>query len=464
MEQLVNCSWKIGTVTYFQQYDFKGIGWVTFALTGFARFLITAAHKWRGQRLILACDWRIIAFNYAGLKQLGIERHLGRHIMKHLAYSFARRAILFTVLLLIVFSIPACSKKVPESKEINIGCVFALTGKAAQFGVWVKNGADLAIEEINDSGGRNGYKLKLLVEDTQSEPKLAVSAFNKLISLNKVTVAIGFVSSSEALVCAPIAEKSKVVMITPVAGTPELKDAGDYIFRTRESGLLQSYKIAGYIFNDLGHKKAAIIYENAANAVGYKEAFIEEFTRLGGQIQLNESYEEGQTDFRAILTKVKSLNPRAIYVPGVGSIIGRILKQAKELGIDAEFFSSAGIEDPELFKIAGDAAEGVIFGSPAFSVDSTDSHTKQFVSKYRNRYGDDPSVYAANAYDTVMLIAGALKDTGSTKSDDIKRYLYQIKDYQGASGQITFDSYGEVVKPIILKKIVNGNFTALNQE
>lgn len=367
--------------------------------------------------------------------------------------------VVIILIILVLLNVPSQS-----NREIQIGGIFSLTGKAAPYGEWVKNANELAIKDINTRGGVNGRLFTLISEDTQTDPKLAVAAFQKLITLNKIKVATGFISSSEALACAPIAESSKVVMITPIAGSPELKDAGDYIFRTRESGDVQGHKIAEYIFNDLGHKEAAIIFENTANAIGYKDSFVEKFTELGGEIILSESYEEGQNTFRGIITKAKNVNAKAIYVPGVATIIGRVLKQSKELGLNSEFFSSAGIEDPKLFDIAGDAAEGLIYTSSAFSEDSTDEKIKAFVEAYKDHYGSTPTAYAANAYDTIMLIAEAIKKQGSVDADKIKQFLYQVENYHGVSGKISFDSYGEVTKPVVLKQVKGHDFVIIGEK
>lgn len=365
-----------------------------------------------------------------------------------------------TVMVAVIVIISSVKKQ--DAAVIRIGGVYALTGKVASFGRDVKNGVDLAVVQANESGGVNGRKLEVVGEDTESDPKKAVSAFTKLIALNEIPAAVGFITSSEALACAPVAEKSKVVMITPIASTPKLKDAGDYVFRTRESGLLQSYKVAEYVYKHTGAHQAAVLCENAANAVAYRDAFVTRFKELGGNVKASLTYEEGQTDFRIVLTRLKANDPEAVYLPGVGKVIARVLKQAKELGLQMPMFSSAGLEDPVLFEIAGNAANGVIFGAPAFSLGSDEPRTKAFVASYRRRYGGDPSVYAANAYDAANLIIDALRN-GRTTGPAIRDFLYEVKDYQGASGILTFDEYGEVSKPIILKVTRNGKFVKLNE-
>ena len=347
-----------------------------------------------------------------------------------------------------------------KKADVQIGGVYALTGKAASFGKEVKTGIDLAVEEVNAQGGIKGRMVTVISEDTQSDAKIAVSVLEKLIAVNKIPVALGFITSSEAMSCAPVAERSKVLMITPIAGTPDLKDAGDFIFRTRESGMEQSYKVADYIIKTLGIQEAALLCENAANAVGYREAFLERFKAFGGTVIVNLSYDEGQTDYRLVLTELKSKNPKAVYMPGVGKVIGRVLKQMRELGIETRVFSSAGIEDPELFRMAGDAANGVIYGAPAFSIGSEEPATKAFVQSYKAKFGEAPTVYSANAYDALMLVASAMR-SGYLSPEGIRDALYDVRDYPGASGKLAFDKFGEVSKPVMLKRTRANSFEAI---
>jgi len=220
--------------------------------------------------------------------------------------------------------------------------------------------------------------------------------------------------------------------------------------------------VAEYIYNNLRIHEVSILSENAANAVGYREAFIEKYKSLGGIINDNLSYDEGQSDYRAVIIKLKESKPKAVYAPGVGKVIGRIIKQAKELGLHTQFFSSAGIEDPELFKIAGDAASAIIYGAPAFALDSTETHTYAFVNAYKKKYGEDPSVYAANAYDAIMLIATGMR-AGQNKPQQLRDFLHTVRDYAGASGLLTFDRFGEVQKPVVLKITERNSFASLGQ-
>jgi branched-chain amino acid transport system substrate-binding protein len=355
----------------------------------------------------------------------------------------------------IVFSL-GCIKK--QEHEIKIGAVLSLTGKGAKYGESIRHGIELALEEVNAEPNRKA-KFKVDYEDSLSEPQKAVAAFNKLIEIDKVQIVIGPVLSSEVLACAPIANQKKIVILNTSAGTEDLRKAGDYVFRNRESAYPQAFKIAELCRSTLKIEKMAIMYSNSPNGKDYKDAFMKRFEELGGKILQTETYEEGETDFRSQILKIKKNHPQGVYLAGLVAELGYILKQSKELRVDTRFFASAGIEGSKLFDIAGDSAEGVIFGSPAFDPSSNEPIIKNFVLKYRQKYNQTPDFFAANAYDALRIIVQAIEKSGNA-SDGIKNALYGTKDYPGVGGNTTFDSDGEVIKPIRIKIIKDNKFTA----
>jgi len=349
------------------------------------------------------------------------------------------------------------SRKGPGNSpsEIRIAGIYPLTGRAATFGIWARNGVVLAIEEINASGGINGAMITHLESDTQTDVKQAVTAFEKAVSVSNVHASIGFVSSGEAMACAPLAERYKSVMITPVAGTSDLRTAGNFVFRTREDSALQARALAKYAHATLGLKRVAILAENAANAIAYSNAFADAFE---GKVVTRLTYDQDTHDFKPLLLRLKEGHTfDGVYAPGISTQIGMILRQAPEVGISTRWLSSAGIEDPKLFELAGDRAQGVIYVASSFHVDNQHPRTRAFVQSYRKRYGDDPSVYAANAYDTVFLLAEAWKG-GALSGEPLTEALYGIHDYDGASGTITFDEHGEVLKPSVVKEVREHGF------
>jgi branched-chain amino acid transport system substrate-binding protein len=347
-----------------------------------------------------------------------------------------------------VFSF-GCVKK--EEKEIKIGAILPLTGDGAKYGEEAKNGIELALEELKDS------KIKVFYEDDQGTSGGAVNAFNKLVASVNAPVIIGPMYSSTALAIAPLAEKNKVVILSPSASSPELTKAGDYFFRNWPSDVYEGSEMAKFASTKLNLKNVAILSVNIDYGVGLTNVFKQVFKSLGGQISNIEYYDQGAMDFRTQLSKIKSTKPDALYLPGYYAEIGLVLRQAKELGIQTQFLSSVGFDNPKVLEIAGDAAEGVIFARPYFDPASQDPQVKSFVERFTKKYGMPPGIYAAHAYDALKIVSEALK-RGGYLADGIKTAIYSIKDFPGATGNTSFDENGEVVKPIQIMKVEKGKF------
>jgi branched-chain amino acid transport system substrate-binding protein len=359
----------------------------------------------------------------------------------------------FVVASLMVFSF-GCVKK--EEKEIKIGAILPLTGDAAKYGQSAKKGMELAIDEINAKGGINNKKLKLIIEDSQGQVKDGISAFNKLITVDKVPMVIGELLSSITLAMAPIANEKKVVVLSPASTAPKITEAGDYIFRNVASDIVEGQIMAEYAFKKLKLNKIAIMYINNDYGEGLRDAFKQEFTRLGGLIIDAQAFDQASVDFRSQLIKIKRSNPEAIYLIGYKES-GRILKESKELGINVQFMGTVLFEDPEILKVAGNAANGVLYSSRAYNPESGDSVVKAFVNSYKNRYKEVPDIFAGLSYDAINIASLAIKNGGYI-SDGIKKSLYQIQHFHGVTGDTSFDSNGDAVQPAAIKKIENGNF------
>ncbi len=357
---------------------------------------------------------------------------------------------------LIYWGISSLSQTKVANEPIKIGYVGALTGKSSYIGTYIKNGLDLAVEEINAAGGINGRKLEVIYEDSKSETNEAVKGVTKLIDVDQVPIVVGFDSSSSVLAAAPIAEQNKVILFAPIASAVEITNAGDYVFRNRESSYLHGEKMAELAFNKLNLKTTCIVTVNSENGLGYQAGFVKKFEELGGTISKIDNYVKGEKDFRTILTKVKEANPQAIYLAGYAIDMAEIIKQANELGIDSQLLASAGIETKDLFTIINPPlGNGLIYSYPAF--DPNDPAIADYQKKYEAKYGNKSEAFAANSYDAMRIIAKALEVCGSDISC-VKNEIYKVKDYPGAGGLTTFDQNGDVVKPIIFKTIKDGQF------
>jgi branched-chain amino acid transport system substrate-binding protein len=359
------------------------------------------------------------------------------------------------VVALAIVLIVTQTKKEPE--EIKIGAILPLTGGAGKYGEDAKLGIELAVDEKNREGGINGKSIRVIFEDDQSIPQQTVAAFKKLISVHKVEVVIGGMTSSSALAVAPIAEQNRVVLFSPSASAPALSKAGDFIFRNELSDAYGGTAQAELTWNKLKIKRVAILFINNDYGIGVKDAFCETFKELGGEITNIESFEPDAQDFRTQLSRIKQKSPEAIFIIAYKETI-LILRQIKELGIKSKLLSTPVFEDKEIIEKTGEAAEGVIYVYyGGFDPKSKEEIVQNFIENFRKKYNRMPGYYSALAYDAMRIILFAI-EKGGTKSEDIKNALYSIKDFPGVTGKTTFDSNGDVIKPVILKTVKNGQF------
>jgi branched-chain amino acid transport system substrate-binding protein len=357
-----------------------------------------------------------------------------------------------------LFCFANCSKQpAVEGGPIKIGAVLALTSRGATYGQRALHGMQLAVDELNATAFFRKRPLKLLAEDSQSTAAQALSAFKKLIDVDRITVGIGFVLSDEVLTCAPVANAKKVVLLTTAAGSDEIRDAGDYVFRNRESGAAQAEPLAQACIERSKLREIAILHSNSANGVSYRDGFRQAVERLGGSIVAVVGYNEGKDNFRAEIEKLRAKSPKAVYLAGLDKEMGLILKQAHELGFAPRFFASAGGISQKLLEIAGSGAEGLVCASAPFDAESSDPHVRNFANTYRSRFGEAPDFIAANSYDAVYMVAD-LFEAGAVTGEQIKTGLYAIRDFPGVGGRTTFDNNGEVTKPVTLVTVQNGRF------
>jgi len=374
-----------------------------------------------------------------------------------------KRIFSLVVILLIICGLiwVSCQKKV-EEKVVKIGAVLVLTGPNAKAGQSAKQGIEMAVEEINASGGVKSRKIKVIYEDDGGEPQKSVSAVQKLINVDKVLAILGPMWSSCVLAVAPIVESKGVVILSPTASSPKITYAGDYIFRNTYSDAIEGAKTAEFASKELKYGKAGILFINNDYGVGLKDAFKRKFEELGGKIVIDEGYDPKTTDFRTILVKVKERSPEVIYIAGY-SEMGQLLRQMRETGIKIPVLSCIMFEISDIAKVAGKAAEGVIYAYPSYDPEKGNEITLKFAKKFKEKYGTLPDPEAAFSYDAVKILALAMERGGFT-SEDIKNALYKIKGYNGVTGKTSFDENGDVIKPVGFKRVHNGKYEWLKLE
>ena len=349
----------------------------------------------------------------------------------------------------------SCSKR--QEQGIPVGQFASLTGAQATFGQSTDKGVRLALEEINAAGGVLGQPLRLITKDNQSKPGETSTAVRELITRDKVVALLGEVASGRSLEAAPIAQRSGIPMISPASTNEKVTETGDHIFRVCFIDPFQGTVCAKFA-RKLGFTKAAILTDVSKDySLGLAKSFQAEFTKEGGAITGTQSYSGGDKDFSAQLTAVKADNPQVIFLPAYYTEAPLIIRQARQLGITAPFIGGDGWDSPELVAVGGDSVEGCYF-SNHFSNQSTDPKVVAFVESYRKKYSTDPDAMVALGYDSVYLLADAMKRAGTTDPAKVTPAIAATKDFQGLTGRIMLDDHRNPTKPAVMLQVKNGKF------
>lgn len=361
----------------------------------------------------------------------------------------------------LVITFFACTNEKEKGKKpetIKIGAILPLTGDAAVYGNNDRQGIDLAVEIANVKGGVNGRKIVVVYEDNRGDAKTAVSAINKLDNRD-IQVVIDDAISTVTLAMLPVATQQKFIVLSTGATNPSLSGASPYFFRIWNSDAAEGVFAAEAYFNQLKLNRMAILYVNNDYGKGLKDVFEKKYTSLGGEIVAVESFDRDTKDFRNILFKLKGRDLQAIYLVGYASETGIIVKQLKELKIDASITGTVAMEDATLLNLAGKAAEGIIY---VFPKPPEGKVVQEFRNQFKEKYGTAPAILCDVGYDAANLVIYAYRN-GAKTSDDIRRIFAELKNFKGASGEIKFDTNGDVHKPMILKTIKNGAFVEYAQ-
>ena len=375
-----------------------------------------------------------------------------------LARAFVRPALVLSVVALALLG--ACKKQ--SSETIKIGEIASLTGKEAAFGQSSHKGTLLAIEDLNSRGGALGKKFELLTEDNQSKAGESATAVKKLISREKVVALLGEVASSRSLEMAPIAQASKIPMISPSSTNPQVTDTGDYIFRVCFIDPFQGTVLAKFAKNTLHAKRVAILTSvSSAYSVGLAKYFKEQFIADGGTIVAEQKFSEGDKDFKAQLTSIKADGVDAIFVPGYYTEAALMCVQSRQLGLTIPLFGGDGWEAPQLIEIGGKAVEGSYY-STHYSPESPAPEVQAFVKKFQARWnGETPDAMAALGYDSAMVLADAINRAGTTDSALLRNAIAATKGFAGITGKTDIDAQRNASKSAVIITIKDGQFKFL---
>ncbi len=347
--------------------------------------------------------------------------------------------------------------------KVKIGVFMSMTGTTANFGISSVNGIKMAADEVNAAGGINGKQIELNVQDDRSDASEAATIVTKFVTQDGVAAILGEVASSRSIAAAPIAQNAKIPMLTPSSTNPEVTKKGDYIFRSCFIDPVQGAAIAQFAARTLNAKRAAIMVDRKNDYSTGLEKFISAtFTKLGGQIVVTQSYQEGDQDFNAQLTSIKGSNPEVIFVPGYYNDVGLIAKQARDKGINVPLLGGDGWDAEQLYKIGGTALNGSFF-SNHYSPYDTDPMVQKFVNDYKARYNSIPDALAATAYDAAKIMFDAIKRANSLDGKAIRDALAATKEFPGVTGKVTFNENRDAVKPIVMIEIKDGGIYSVRE-
>lgn len=340
---------------------------------------------------------------------------------------------------------------------LKIGVNLELTGSVAAYGNAEKNGVNLAVEQINKAGGVDGKKIEVITKDNKSENAEASTAATNLAVQSQVNAMIGPATSGAVAAASLNAQKTGVPLLTPSGTQDDLTIDKDgvkkYIFRTTFQDSFQGQVLAQYAYQNLNAKKVVLYYDNSSD---YAKGIAEEFQRVyPGEIVTVATFASGDKDFQSALTKFKDLDYDAIVMPGYYTETGIITKQARDMGIEVPILGPDGFNDDSFGDLAGVANTHDVYYVSGYSTKTALSDkATQFIEAYKKKYGSEPNMFAALAYDSVYMIAEAAK--GAKTSIDIADNLAKLSQFDGVTGTMTIDKDHNPIKTALMVKMENG--------
>lgn len=374
-----------------------------------------------------------------------------------------RKAILPAAIVLMALAF-SCTRQsnvneAVDRSTIKIGYFGDLTGPTFNFGKSAYNGMLMAASELNDAGGIHGRRIDIVIEDDKGSPEEAARLTAKLIDQDKVVAIIAGGTSSNSRAAAPKAQSSHIPFISPSSTDPAVTQVGDYIFRACFVDSFQGEVMANFAANTLKAQKAAVIFDfNSPYGRGLTSFFAQSFAKFGGRIVSEQSYTQGDADFKGQLSSIRSAEPDVIYIPGYYGDVALIAKQARMIGLTQPLLGADGWDAPELWQLGGDALNGS-FISTHYSLDDPSPAIQRFVELYKQRYGNLlPDAHAALAYDAARLLFDAMMRAGTTESGKLREALAQAKNFAGVTGVISMDADRNAVKPAVVLKLMDLQF------
>ena len=353
--------------------------------------------------------------------------------------------------LLLLFACRGHETSLPQRGNIRIGLITGLTGPTAAWGEPTRNGAAMAVDDINKRGGVRGRRVELLVEDDAGKPEQSAAVATKLITRDDVIALVCCDSSSRSLAAAPIAQSYGTPMVSPTSSLPAVTKVGDTIFRVCPTDDFEAAVLARLAVDRLHAKRAAILRDSKNDySVGVAAEFTAAMQRLGGTVVQSRDYSEGDSDFRGQLVSLREAKPDVLLLPGYYADVAQIALQARDLDFDVPLIGGSAWNSPALVEIGGKAIEGSLFVAPA---ESRDVH---FTSDYEKRFHKAADAPTALSYDAVALIATSIDRAATADRKATRDAIATTKQFRGASGTFDIGPDRNPRKPLGLYEVRGG--------
>ena len=359
----------------------------------------------------------------------------------------------------------ATSPAVTLSAPVKIGGGFALTGDESALGLPAANGAKLAVKKINANGGVLGQPIDFIVHDSQYKMDVTAQTAQQFVEKDKVVAGLGYTDTDSALAAGPVFQKAGIPFVTAGATSPQLpSQIGDLFFLACFGDNVQAAAGAEYSYKQFGPSASLLWDKGQTYTTLLGSYFKSRFTQLGGTIALEETYDDKATDFNAQITKLKALpkQPDFYYVAAMPYNIGLIVRQMRDAGLPAPVVGGDGYDTPDLISVAGAASNNVYYTTHALmDAKNGTSGIQKFMAAYQSEYGHAvENAFAALGYDTVYLMADAIRRAGSTDPQAIKTAIEQTNAFAGITGSITFASGSHVPqKGVTIIRVKDGQLT-----
>lgn len=389
-----------------------------------------------------------------------------------------KKLSLFTALLLTLSLLAGCAQNsnaassnssAAAAETVKVGLNYELSGNVATYGQGLTNGIELAVEEINKNGGVLGKQIELVKVDNKSDNAEAANVSTRLATRDKVVAILGAATSGNTKAASPAAMQNKIPLISGSATADDVTvdsngKVREYVFKISFSDSFQGVTMANFAFNDLALKNAAVLIDNTSDySKGLAESFKKTYAALGGNLLTEEAYQAKDTDYKAVLTKIKALNPDVLFVPGYYEEVGLIVKQARELGLNVPILGGDGYDSPKLVEIAGAGTLNKVYYSNHYSSMDNSPEVVKFQEAFNAKYGKVTDAFNALGYDLGYFLADAIKRAGAADPVKIKDALASTKDFKGITGTLSIDANHNPVKAVTILEVKDGKPTFLKK-